>query len=272
MNVPTQVNALTDWEHPKPPFPREFFDAVRKAKPNFKLAEKFVIPVKDAGKAFVVKKGQTFRLICIEGPQIADVCVWNAHDTKERFWAHMTLNREGIWVQKDMRLWSNMPKFRPMMTVLEDTVVNKPIHPGARHHYVIGAHCNPPLWYWVTKDKDHPFVTHFNCYCNLTRAIKPFGMTSDDLHGNMNLFMKCWVDHETGLHPWEVTDVKAGDYVEFFAEMDVLIAVSICPSSSGTYHFYEKQEDPRPLGVEIYDTGFDAPVYEVPEGVGTCSR
>jgi uncharacterized protein len=259
-----KVDSVAKWEHPMPPFPREFFEEVREARPTFKRVEDFVISVEEKGKAFVVKKGQTFRLICVEGPQIADVCLWNANDYKERFWAHMTLNREGIWVTTFMRLWSNMPKFRPMMTVIEDTVVNQPIHPGARHHYVIGAHCNPHIWYWVTKDKNHPHVTTFNCYCNLIRAIKPFGLGAQDLHGNLNLFMKCYIDPVTGLHPWEVTDVKAGDYLEFYAEMDTLVAVSICPSSSGTYHFYEKQEPPRPLGVEIYDTGMMVPEYVDP--------
>jgi uncharacterized protein YcgI (DUF1989 family) len=41
--------------------------------------------------------------------------------------------------------------------------------------------------------------------------------------------MKCYVDHETGLHPREVTDVESGDYLEFFAEMDTLVAVSKGP-------------------------------------------
>jgi uncharacterized protein YcgI (DUF1989 family) len=268
MNV--LITDIEEWKHPKPDFPKEFFDKLIAARPKFRLAEKFTIPVEEAGKAFVVKKGQSFRIICVEGAQIVDVCLWNANDYKERLWAHMTLNREGIWIAPYTRLWSNMPKFRPMVTCIADTVVNKPIHPGARHHYVIGAHCNPPLWYSVTKDRNHPFVRRYNCYCNLTRAIKPFGLKSEDLHGNMNLFMKCWIDHETGLHPWEVTDVKPGDYMEFYAEMDTLVAASICPSASGSYHFDEKQEETKPIGIEIYDTGFDPPRYEVPEDVGIC--
>lgn len=253
-----------DWKHPKPPFPKQFFDDLRASKSQFKLAEKFTISPEEAGKAFTVKRGQTVRVVCAEGPQIADMCIWNEHDHSERFWNEYTLNREGIFVRPDMRLWSNMPKFRPMMTVLTDTVENKPIHPGAKHHYVFGAHCNPHVWYWVTKDKEHPYVTKYNCYCNLTRAVSPFGLKAADLHDNVNLFMKCYIDPETSLHPWEVTDVKKGDYVEFYAEMDVLCAVSICPSASGRYSYEEEQEATRPIDIEIYDTGKFLPDYEDP--------
>lgn len=247
-----------------PPFPRDFFESVRDARNTFRPVEKFRITVAEAGKAFVVRKGQSVRVICVEGAQIVDMCVWNAHDYQERFWNEYTLNREGIFLRPLARLWSNMPRFRPMMTVLEDTVENRPVHLGARHHYVFGAHCNPHVWYWVTKDKHHPLVTKYNCYCNLTRAIEPFGMTAKDLHDNVNLFMKCYIDPTTSLHPWEITDVKQGDYVEFFAEIDCLIALSICPSASGRYTYAEQQEQPRAIGVEIYDTGFQPPVYEDP--------
>jgi uncharacterized protein len=255
-----------NWKHPMPPFPKEFFEGVRKARPNFHLAEKFVIPVAEGGKAFIVRKGQSFRLVCVDGPQIADMCIWNAHDYKERFWNDYTINREGIFISTFTRLWSNMPKFRPMMTIIEDTVQkkNKPIHLGARHHYIFGSHCNPHVWYWATNDKNHPYVTTFNCYCNLTRAIAPFGLAAENLHDNLNLFMKCYIDPVTSLHPWEITDVEQGDYLEFYAEMDVLIAVSICPSGSGRAHWDEPQAQPRPLGIEIYDTGIGPPRYADP--------
>ncbi|RWI88936.1 urea carboxylase-associated family protein [Mesorhizobium sp.] len=249
-----------------PPFPKDFFESVREARPNFTKVDEFRISPEEGGKAFEVKKGQSFRLVCVEGPQIADMCIWNAHDYKERFWNDYTINREGIFVSTFTRLWSNMPKFRPMMTIIEDTVFkkNKPVHEGARHHYIFGAHCNPHVWYWATGDKDHPFVTTKNCWCNLTRAVKPFGMTAENLHDNLNLFMKCYIDPVTSLHPWEPTDVAKGDYLEFFAEMDVLIAVSVCPSGAGTVHWDEEQHEIRPLGIEIYDTGMMPPEYKEP--------
>lgn len=255
---------MAEWKHPMPPFPRAYFERIRAARSSFRRVTQLTIPPNDPGKAFLVKKGQSARIICLEGPQIADVCFWNANDHKERFWNEYTLNREGIFVTTFKRLWSNMPKFRPMMTIIEDTVKNLESHPGARHHYVFGAHCNPHVWYWVTHDKTHPYVTTTNCYYNLIHAIKPFGMTADDLHDNLNLFMKCYIDPDTSLHPVEASDAKRGDYMEFYAEMDVLIGVSLCPSGSGRQHLSQYQYEQFPLGIEIYDTGIDPPPYEDP--------
>ncbi len=263
--VPWEGFVMQDaWYVPRPPFPQAFFDELNAHRTEFPLAEEFVISVEEAGRAFIVKRGQTMRITCAEGAQIVDMCIWNAHDTRERFANEYSLTREGIWLQRDMRLWSSLPKLRPMMTVTADTVKNKPVHPGARHHYLFGAHCNPQGWYWVVKDREHPLVTHNNCYCNLTRAIAPFGLVAADLHDNLNLFMKCFVDAESGLHPWEPSDVEPGDYVEFYAEMDCLVALSVCPSASGRKAHDE--EAPKPITVSTYDTGRLLPEYEDPLG------
>ena len=251
-----------DWVVPRPPFPQTFFDTMRTDTARHNVEESFVIGPEEAARAFLVKRGQRFRIICHEGAQIVDMCLWNAHDTSERFANEYTLTREGIWLQRDMRLWSSLPHLRPMMTVLDDTVVNKPVHPGARHHYLFGAHCNPQGWYWATGDKNHPFVTHNNCYCNFQQALAPWGLTARDLHDNLNLFMKCFVDTPSGLHPWEPSDVRAGDYVEFYAEMDCLVALTICPSASGRHH--HDAEATRPISIEIRNTAMLLPDYVDP--------
>ncbi len=43
-----------------------------------------------SGKGFKVNKGQVFRIIQADGPQIGDVWVFNQHDTKEHFMGHTT--------------------------------------------------------------------------------------------------------------------------------------------------------------------------------------
>jgi uncharacterized protein len=250
------------WYVPRPPFPKAFFDELQEHRDSFPLAAEFVISPEEASRAFVVRRGQTLRITCIAGAQIVDMCIWNAEDPNERFANEYSLTREGIWLQRNMRLWSSLPWLRPMMTVTKDTVENRPVHPGARHHYLFGAHCNPQGWYWVVKNRHHPLVTHNNCYCNLTRAVAPFGLGAKDLHDNLNLFMKCFVDHTTGLHPWEASDVRQGDYVEFYAEMDCLVALSICPSGSG--RLPHDEEEIRPIGISIYDTGRHLPEYKDP--------
>ena len=254
------------WEHPKPPFPKDFFESVREARPSFKKVDEFIIDLEERGKAWIVKKGQTTRIICIEGPQLLDVCIWNAHNPEEHFWDSYTLTRETPFLTTYSRLWSNLPWFRPMMTIIEDTVETKKTHPGDHHHYCFGSHCNPDFWYWALKDKNHPYVTKYNCWCNLQRAIKPFGLNWRHLHDNINFFTKThWEDD--GTHPVLPSDAKKGDYVELYAEMDVLIAASLCPSGTGTYHWSEAEKDTvHPVKVEIYDTGIEPLEFKMPGG------
>src|SRR3954454_823076 len=50
------------------------------------FVERFVIP-RRSGRAWPVKAGQIFRITAIEGPQVADLNVWNLANPRERFWA-----------------------------------------------------------------------------------------------------------------------------------------------------------------------------------------
>ena len=240
---------------PGPPFDRPFYEALRRARLQFKPVDSFVVSLAERGRAFVVQKGHAVRIICLKAAQVTDVCIWNAHDRGERFWNDETLNQQGVHVSSFDRLWSNMPKYRPMMTIIEDTVENKPTFPGANHHILLGAHCNPHQWYWSLGNKTHPCVTKYNCYHNLVRAIAAFGLQPEDLHDNINLFQKSRIDLETGKCISEPSDAKKGDYVELYAEIDVLVAVSICSMGSGTYAPSVGEQDVTPIGIEIFDTG-----------------
>jgi uncharacterized protein YcgI (DUF1989 family) len=258
---------MMESSHPMPPFPYEFFEEVRSSRASFHRVKQYVIPLTERGKAFVVKKGQAVRIICVEGPQVVDVCIWNADNYEEYFWNEFTLSREGLFLTTFSRLWSNMPKLRPMMTIIEDTVETQATFPGAGHHYCFGGHCNPHFWYWALKDKTHPYVTTFSCYHNLLRAVTPFGLGPLSLHDNINLFQKTHFELDTGRRPVESSDAKAGDYVEFFAEMDVLMAVSICPGGSFAENWSAGENEIKPIGIEIYDTGIQPLKFEDVLGV-----
>mgnify|MGYP003693741449 CR=1 FL=1 len=66
------------------------------------------------------------------------------------------------------------------------------------------------------------------CHSNLVRAVRPYQLTELDVHDVLNVFQV------TGLTPDGRYFVKpspgrTGDYLEFFAEIDVLCAISVCP-------------------------------------------
>ena len=65
-------------------FDPAFYDQVRNAKANYKPVEKTVVPP-NSGQGFSVKKGQIFRVVQLEGPQVVDIALWNARDSRKIF-------------------------------------------------------------------------------------------------------------------------------------------------------------------------------------------
>ena len=83
--------------------------------------------------------------------------------------------------------------------------------------------------YWLRAQAAYDTEVAERTFGPLLKNIKPLGMGHDDLHDNLNMFIKGFTDIETGQFVWESTDAKRGDYVEFYAEIDLLIAFSLCP-------------------------------------------
>jgi uncharacterized protein YcgI (DUF1989 family) len=68
----------------------------------------------------------------------------------------------------------------------------------------------------------------FHCHSNLTRSVVPYGLTELDVHDVLNVFQVTGLDEE-GRYFMETSPAKPGEYFEFFAEVDVLCALSACP-------------------------------------------
>jgi Domain of unknown function (DUF1989) len=69
-----------------PSFDDAFYNAARAE--LSKVAELTVLPRE--AKAFEVPAGHFFRIVSIEGPQVGDLNLWNAHDLTERFYSGKT--------------------------------------------------------------------------------------------------------------------------------------------------------------------------------------
>jgi uncharacterized protein YcgI (DUF1989 family) len=94
------------------------------------------------------------------------------------------------------------------------------------------------------------------CRLNLLQAIEPFGLSETDLRENINVHEKDRLDPITGMRSIARGDGQAGDYIEFFAEVDLLVAVSVCPFGDGSRNpTMNGPEVVRPVGFEIYETG-----------------
>ncbi len=237
-------------KHPRYELDLGFYDRVRAARPSYKMTDSFVIPPYN-GRGFIVRKAQAFRVVEETGPQIGDVAIWNASNPREHFSAMRTWLVDGWIIRRNTRLWSELPWFRPMMTCIDDTVITPP--DCDYHHHFVGTHCSPE-----TVEKRFGVAGLNACRVNLLQGIEPFGLTEDALRENVNVHEKNRLDPITGRRSISRADANAGDYVEFYAEMDLLVSVSVCPYGDGSANPTMRGQDVvRPLRIEIYETGIE---------------
>ena len=64
-----------------PRYDEAFYDTART---GMALVDELTVPPRDA-RAFRAPAGCLFRIVSIEGPQVGDLNLWNAHDLTERF-------------------------------------------------------------------------------------------------------------------------------------------------------------------------------------------
>ena len=241
------VHAERGWQ-PRYQLDKSFYDKVRAAKPNYSLVDKFnVAPF--SGRGFNVKRGQTFRFVTVEGPQVGDVNLWDAHNRKEYLGGTRTWALEGFVIVVGRRLWSDVPWLRPMATCIEDTVIAAPSD-LPYHHSDVRPHGTSEQW------EMRAGIAGLNsCHLNLLEAIEPFGLKEKDIHDSFMVHQKTYVDPVTGRTNVTRGDSKPGDYIEFYAEIDLLVALSACPIGDGLRDMATGKGEAHPLGVEVYETG-----------------
>lgn len=213
--------------------------------------DSFVIPIR-SGRAWEVPAGHVFRIVTIEGPQVADLNIWNRHDPRERMWASRTRQLQSAHVSTFDRLWSTLPFLRPLATITQDTLADYGTDSdGGRVHDLLGTRCDPYVNRMLTGED-----FHFHCHSNLTRAIVPYGLTEFDVHDVLNVF-QCTGLNDNDQYFMKACPAQKGDFLEFFAEVDLLCALSTCPGGDLSVPLWGPDaRDPidvcRPLGVEIY--------------------
>ncbi|KAH7128287.1 meiotic chromosome segregation protein [Dendryphion nanum] len=237
------------------------------------LTQSFTIPPR-SGKAWTVPASAIFRLSTPEGPQVGDLNVWNARDPRERFWAARTRQLQGSHVREGDRLWSNLPFMRPLCGMIKDgcLISSSPdgreaqkterggvTKWGGRCHDLLGTRCDPYVSNMLTSTS-----YDYHCHSNLARAILPHNLTEFDVHDVLNVFQVTGLDAE-GRYFMEASPATTESYVDFFAEQDLLCALSTCPggdlSAWGWTQGEEKEGDEsegmkstcRPIKVEVWE-------------------
>ncbi|GKY88077.1 urea carboxylase-associated family protein [Sinisalibacter aestuarii] len=211
-----------------------------------------LVPPRDA-RAFEVAAGQFARISAVGGPQVGDLNLWSAHDLSERFYSGKTRALHGTHLSTGDRMWSSFPHLRPMATIVADTLDWYGIDAdGGSVHDVIGTRCDPYTNCLLTGD---PY--HYCCHSNLTRALAdhrhlPLAEAEAQVHDVLNVFMCTGFTRDTGQYFMKASPVRSGDYLEIFAEIDLIGALSACPGGDCSAGHSSDAAACYPLLVEIF--------------------
>lgn len=229
----------------------DFYDRLAVRGAAHELVDSFEIPIR-SGRAWEVPAGHLCRIVTLTGPQVGDLNVWNARDPRERMWASRTRQLQRAHISTYDRIWSNLPFLRPMLTVTDDSLADYGTdEQGGRVHDLLGTRCDPYVNRMLTgEDFD------FHCHSNLTRAVLPHGLTEFDVHDVLNVF-QCTGLNSEDRYFMKSCPARPGDYFEFFAELDLLCALSTCPGGDLSVPLWGPDaRDPlevcRPLGIEVH--------------------
>ncbi|MFK4605896.1 uncharacterized protein YcgI (DUF1989 family) [Bradyrhizobium diazoefficiens] len=227
--------------------------ALEQARRTMVKTHELTVPPRDA-RTFRVARGQFFRIVSIEGPQVGDLNLWNAGDLSERFFSGKTRALHGTHVGIGDRLWSNMPYLRPMATISHDTLGWYGFdEDGAGIHDVIGTRCDP-----YTNLLLNGTAYDFCCHSNLSRALaaelkmEPRAI-EHHIHDVLNVFMCTGFTKDTHQYFMKASPVRPGDFIEFLAEIDLLGALSACPGGDCSATHSSNAAACHPLKIEIFE-------------------
>ncbi len=211
-----------------------------------------LVPARE-GRCFHVPAGHFFRITSIQGPQVGDLNLWSAADPHERFYSGKTRALHGTHLTRGDRMWSSFPHLRPMATITEDTLEWYGIdaHGGAVHD-VIGTRCDPYTHHMLS-GQDY----HHCCHSNLTNALaeqlgQPREQVEPLVHDVLNVFMCTGFTRDTGQYFMKASPVRPGDFIEFFAEIDLIGGLSACPGGDCGAEHSSDTAPCHPLLVEIF--------------------
>jgi len=185
-----------------------------------------------------VKKGQTFRIVDVEGNQAADTLFYNARDPHERYSATDTIRAQGnVYLGVGADLMSQDGNV--MLTIVADTV---------GRHDTLGGACateSNTVRYALEKKTMHA------CRDSYVLALAEhdhWGLSKRDISHNINFFMNVPITPEGGLTFADGVS-GPGKYVEMVARMDVLVLISNCPQLNNPCNAY----NPTPIEVLVWE-------------------
>jgi uncharacterized protein YcgI (DUF1989 family) len=171
------------------------------------------VPARE-GRGVRVAAGQRFRVVDVEGGQVADTFAFRAEDVSEYHSAeHTRAYVSRLFPRLGEPFVTN--RRRPILWLEDDA------SPGV--HDMLCAACDPERYTGLGVEG-----WHASCQENLRRAMAELGFEHVEVPQPINLFMNIPV-REGGELGWEPAPTRAGDSVTLRAEIDCIVVVSACP-------------------------------------------
>lgn len=168
---------------------------------------------KQSGKAFYLKEGEILTVIDPEGMQVSDMVLFNSNDLNEKLSSGKSLDfEESILLSIGNFLWSN--RSNKMMEIIEDT--------NGRNDFLLAPCSKETFEIMYNYSGEHP-----SCLNNLSKNLEPMGIKQDDIPTAFNIFMNVQFDEKGKISVLPPTS-KAGDYIKFRAQMDLLVCLTAC--------------------------------------------
>ena len=191
-----------------------------------------IIPPR-SGVAFELRKGQSLKVVDLEGEQVSDFVCYNFHDRDEYLSSGRTIDyADTIFLTKGHPFYSNRSNM--MFRITEDTV--------GRHDFLLTP-CSADT-FRIIYGHEHP---HRGCFGNLVEALEPYGIRGDDIPVCFNIFMHVAVDGETGKIDVRPPKSNAGDFVILEATMDLVVGITACSAEKSNNFAF------KPIGYQILD-------------------
>ncbi len=184
-----------------------------------------------------IKRGQTFRIVDLEGNQAADTLFYSADDPADRYSASDTIQQQGnLYLSTGSKLIST--EGNTLLTIVADTC--------GRHDTVGGACSRESNTMRYSHNTEHMHA----CRDIFLSGIQDWGqdMGKRDITCNINFFMNVPVTPD-GKLTFADGISGPGRYVEMRAERDVIALISNCPQLNNPCNAY----NPTPIQTLIWD-------------------
>jgi len=197
---------------------------------NYKLIDEITLEP-HTGTAFRIQENQVLRLTDVEGSQVNDLVSYSEPAPRQYLSSPRTMDYNNkIYFSTGDKLFSDQSK--TMWTILDDSVGK---------HCFLFAPCDQKM-FELSYDVKEP---HPNCFDNLSGSLSMFGIQPGLIFVPFNIFMHAGIK-ESGEIEIKPPLSKPGDYIDFQAQMDMVVGISACSAyKANNYSF-------GPIRIEIF--------------------